>query len=377
MSANRYYSLNDYCKEVFGEKVYRLSLSGGMTCPNRDGTLSYGGCAFCSAGGSGDFAADAFLPVSEQFIQARQKIAAKTHCQKFIAYFQSFTNTYAPVDVLRQLYSEAMAPEEIVALSIGTRSDCLPPETLELLSDLNQEKPIWIELGLQSIHAKTLSAMNTHTTVAQFDAAVSKLHALGISVIAHVILGFPGETKEMMKDTVRHVAALPVSGIKLQLLHVLRGTALAEQYQLHPFPMMELDEYSDFVIDCLELLPPDMVVHRLTGDGPRSLLLAPSWSTDKKRILNTIHRRLKERNTRQGEHFYFFYLPTHIFPPSALIPYSFCNFLNSAFSKSSVSSVTYSLILSAHVSLLTAGSEHISLMCVNFNSSDSPSSFIP
>ena len=199
---------------------------------------------------------------------------------------------------------EAMAPEEIVALSIGTRSDCLPPETLELLSDLNQEKPIWIELGLQSIHAKTLSAMNTHTTVAQFDAAVSKLHALGISVIAHVILGFPGETKEMMKDTVRHVAALPVSGIKLQLLHVLRGTALAEQYQLHPFPMMELDEYSDFVIDCLELLPPDMVVHRLTGDGPRSLLLAPSWSTDKKRILNTIHRRLKERNTRQGEHFY-------------------------------------------------------------------------
>ena len=160
-----------------------------------------------------------------------------------------------PVDVLRQLYSEAMAPEEIVALSIGTRSDCLPPETLELLSDLNQEKPIWIELGLQSIHAKTLSAMNTHTTVAQFDAAVSKLHALGISVIAHVILGFPGETKEMMKDTVRHVAALPVSGIKLQLLHVLRGTALAEQYQLHPFPLMELDEYSDFVIDCLELLP--------------------------------------------------------------------------------------------------------------------------
>ena len=195
-----------------------------------------------------------------------------------------------------------MAPEEIVALSIVTRSDCLPPETLELLSDLNQEKPIWIELGLQSIHAKTLSAMNTHTTVAQFDAAVSKLHALGISVIAHVILGFPGETKEMMKDTVRHVAALPVSGIKLQLLHVLRGTALADQYQLHPFPMMELDEYSDFASDCLELLPPDMVVHRLTGDGPRSLLLAPSWSTDKKRILNTIHRRLKERNTRQGEH---------------------------------------------------------------------------
>lgn len=304
MSANRYYSLNDYCKKVFGEKVYRLSLSGGMTCPNRDGTLSYGGCAFCSAGGSGDFAADAVLPISEQLVQARQKISSKTHCRKFIAYFQSFTNTYAPVDVLRQLYTQAMAEDEIVALSIGTRSDCLPLETQKLLFQLNEIKPVWVELGLQSIHAATLSAMNTHTTVSQFDAAVTALHSHGISVIAHVILGFPGETKEMMKATVRHVAALPVSGIKLQLLHVLRGTALADQYLCHPFPMMELDEYCDLVIDCLELLPPEMVIHRLTGDGPRKLLIAPSWSTDKKRILNTIHHRLKERDTRQGEHFY-------------------------------------------------------------------------
>ena len=298
------YTANQYIKDTFGEKLYKLSLNAGTTCPNRDGTAGIGGCIFCSSLGSGDFSPKADVDIDRQIEQAKQLVASKFKGKHYIAYFQSFTNTYAPVDVLRQLYSEAMAPEEIVTLSIGTRSDCLPPETLELLSDLNQEKPIWIELGLQSIHAKTLSAMNTHTTVAQFDAAVSKLHALGISVIAHVILGFPGETKEMMKDTVRHVAALPVSGIKLQLLHVLRGTALAEQYQLHPFPMMELDEDSDFVIDCLELLPPDMVVHRLTGDGPRSLLLAPSWSTDKKRILNTIHRRLKERNTRQGEHFY-------------------------------------------------------------------------
>ena len=303
MSANRYYSLNDYCKEVFGEKVYRLSLSGGMTCPNRDGTLSYGGCAFCSAGGSGDFAADAFLPVSEQFIQARQKIAAKTHCQKFIAYFQSFTNTYAPVDVLRQLYSEAMAPEEIVALSIGTRSDCLPPETLELLSDLNQEKPIWIELGLQSIHAKTLSAMNTHTTVAQFDAAVSKLHALGISVIAHVILGFPGETKEMMKDTVRHVAALPVSGIKLQLLHVLKHTDQAQIYRQEPFKNPDKNSYFHLLAKCIASLRPDIVIHRLTGDGPKSLLIAPLWTGNKRLVLNQMQRYLKEQNLWQGKEY--------------------------------------------------------------------------
>ena len=292
MSANRYYSLNDYCKEVFGEKVYRLSLSGGMTCPNRDGTLSYGG--------SGDFAADAFLPVSEQFIQARQKIAAKTHCQKFIAYFQSFTNTYAPVDILRQLYSEAMAPEEIVALSIGTRSDCLPPETLELLSDLNQEKPIWIELGLQSIHAKTLSAMNTHTTVAQFDAAVSKLHALGISVIAHVILGFPGETKEMMKDTIRHVAALPVSGIKLQLLHVLSDSDLADLYRAGEYTPLEKEEYLTLVGDCIAHLRADIVLHRLTGDGDKNTLLAPLWSLRKRDVLNHLHRYLRENHIRQG-----------------------------------------------------------------------------
>jgi len=304
MSANRYYSLNDYCKEVFGEKVYRLSLSGGMTCPNRDGTLSYGGCAFCSAGGSGDFAADAFLPVSEQFIQARQKIAAKTHCQKFIAYFQSFTNTYAPVDVLRQLYSEAMAPEEIVALSIGTRSDCLPPETLELLSDLNQEKPIWIELGLQSIHAKTLSAMNTHTTVAQFDAAVSKLHALGISVIAHVILGFPGETKENFLDTVRYVADIGSDGIKLQLLHVLKGTDLALDYESKMFRTLTPDEYLDYIAEALSILPPDMVIHRVTGDGPKDLLIAPLWSANKRMVLNSLQKKMKQEHIFQGKFYH-------------------------------------------------------------------------
>lgn len=296
----RYYSLNDYCRETFGEKVYRLSLSAGTTCPNRDGSLGTGGCAFCSEGGSGDFAADAFLPIPEQIETAKLRISPKAHCQKFIAYFQSFTGTYAPVSYLSRIFSQAIKPEEIVALSIGTRSDCLPLPVLELLSGLNREKPLWIELGLQSIHQQTLSHMNTHTTVEQFDQAVTDLHARGIQVIAHVILGLPGETWEMMLATIRHLAALPISGIKLQLLHVLKGTPLAKEYEQSPFPVLELEDYCELVIDCLELLPPDVVIHRLTGDGPRNQLIAPLWSTDKKRVLNTIRRRMKERDTKQG-----------------------------------------------------------------------------
>lgn len=299
----RYYSLNDYCKEIFKEKVYRLSLSGGMSCPNRDGTLSTGGCAFCSEGGSGDFAADAALSIPLQLADAKARIAAKTDCHKFIAYFQSYTNTYAPVSYLKKLYFEAIEPEEIVALSIGTRSDCLSPDILDLLSSVNQTKPVWMELGMQTMHNETLDRMNTHTTAEQFDASVYALAERGIPVIAHVILGLPGETRDMMLATIRHVAALPVSGVKLQLLHVLDHTALADMYRNNPFPVMGLNEYCELVIDCLELLPPDLVIHRLTGDGPRNLLLAPRWSTDKKRVLNTIHRRMKERNTWQGKYY--------------------------------------------------------------------------
>ena len=297
----RYYSLNDYCLDTFGEKVYRLSLSGGMTCPNRDGTYGKGGCAFCSAGGSGDFAADASLSVTQQIAQAKERISSKTDCRKFIAYFQSYTNTYAPVSYLREIFTEAMEHEDIVALSVATRSDCLPEEVLDLLCELNLSKPVWVELGLQTIHNRTLKEMNTHSTVEQFDRAVSSLSDRGLSVITHVILGLPGETGEMMLETIRHVASMPVSGIKLQLLHVLKETALADRYHNTPFPIMELSEYCDLVIDCLALLPPCMVIHRLTGDGPRNLLIAPSWSTDKKRVLNTIHHRLKERDYWQGK----------------------------------------------------------------------------
>ena len=299
----RYYSLSEFCKNTFGEKVYRLSLNGGMTCPNRDGSLSTGGCSFCSEGGSGDFAASYDISVSAQLTEAKSRIQRKTDCKKFIAYFQAYTNTYAPLSHLRRIYTEALSEPDVVALSIGTRCDCLSEEVLSLLEELAHskfQKPIWIELGLQTIHNKTHTKLNTHTMVEQFDQAVANLHARGIPVIVHVILGLPGETKEMMLETISHIAHLPVDGIKLQLLHILKGTALAFEYEAKPFPLFELEEYCDFVIDCLELLPPHMVIHRLTGDGPRKLLIAPLWSTDKKRVLNTITKRFNERDTWQG-----------------------------------------------------------------------------
>lgn len=296
----RYYSLSEYCKQSFGEKVYRLSLHGGMTCPNRDGSLGIGGCAFCSEGGSGDFAADYQVSISAQIAEAKLRIQQKTDCSKFIAYFQAYTNTYAPISHLRRIFTEALDEPEVVALSIGTRSDCLAVEVLDLLEELSQTKPIWVELGLQTIHNRTLELMNTHTTVEQFDDAVTRLHARNLPVITHVILGLPGETQDMMKETISHVASLPVSGIKLQLLHVLKSTTLAKMYETEPFPVFSLEEYCDLVIDFLELLPENMVIHRLTGDGPRKLLVAPLWSTDKKRVLNTIHKRMMERDTWQG-----------------------------------------------------------------------------
>ena len=309
----RYFSLNEYCKQSFDGKVYRLSLNGGMTCPNRDGSLGVGGCTFCSEGGSGDFAASYDVSISAQIAEAQTRIQQKTNCNKFIAYFQAYTNTYAPLSHLRRIYTEALETPEVVALSIGTRCDCLGEDVLALLDELQNTtwpspaglvpKPIWVELGLQTIHDVTHIHLNTHTTVSLFDEAVAKLRAHSISVITHIILGLPGETKEMMLQTVSHVASLPIAGIKLQLLHILKGTKLAFEYEAEPFPLFELEEYCDFIIDCLEILPPDMVIHRLTGDGPRKLLIAPLWSTDKKRVLNTINKKLYERDTWQGKRF--------------------------------------------------------------------------
>ena len=260
MNDARYYSLNTYLRQTFGEKVYRLSLNGGMTCPNRDGSIGTGGCIFCSAGGSGDFAASPQQSVTGQIAQAKLLLREKTNCRKYIAYFQAYTNTYAPVGVLRALYTEALAQPDIVALSIATRCDCLPPDVLDLLAELNTIKPVWVELGLQTIHEHTLRF-------------------------------------------IRSLAAHPVFGVKLQLLHVLEGTDLGTLYKNDPFPLFTLEEYCDLIADCLALLPPEMVIHRLTGDGPRRLLLAPQWSTDKKRVLNTIHRQLAGRDLWQGKYY--------------------------------------------------------------------------
>ena len=298
---NPYYSLNDYLKQTFGEKVYRLSLNGGMTCPNRDGTLDSRGCIFCSAGGSGDFAASPSLSVTEQIEQAKERIQKKSNCKKFIAYFQAYTNTYAPVPYLKKLFTEAINHPDIVAISIGTRCDCLDDDVLELLCELNQIKPVWVELGLQSIHNETHTRIRSGFTYEQYLHAVTSLKEKHITVITHLILGLPGETKEMMLASVDAVAALPCDGIKLQLLHVLKNTDLASLYESDPFPVFSLEDYCDFIVTCVEHLPPRMVVHRLTGDGPRSLLIAPLWSTDKKRVLNTIQKRFRERDTWQGK----------------------------------------------------------------------------
>lgn len=300
---NCYYSLNQYCHEQFGEKVYRLSLNGGITCPNRDGTLDTCGCSFCSLGGSGDFATSANLPIPLQIEEAKKRIASKTNCQKFIAYFQAYTNTYAPISYLRSIFTEAITPSEIVALSIGTRCDCLSDEVITLLSELNQKKPIWIELGLQTIHNTTHQALSTHTTLEQFEDALTRLSQNNIPVITHLILGLPGETKEMIKESISYIAHSKTSGIKLQLLHILKDTALAQQFKTAPFPIYTMEEYCNLIVDCIEQLPPNIVLHRITGDGPRNLLIEPLWSTDKKRVLNTIHHLFAERDTWQGKRY--------------------------------------------------------------------------
>ncbi len=284
--------LNDYLRERFGCKVYKIALSAKVTCPNRDGTLGTRGCIFCSEGGSGDFAADASLSIPDQLREARARIAHKNPGGKYIAYFQSFTGTYAPLPYLREIFSQAMEPDDIAALSVGTRPDCLGEEVIALLSELNERKPVWVELGLQTIHERTASYIRRGYPLEVYDRAVRDLKAAGLTVIVHVILGLPGETRQDMEETVSYVCASGIDGIKLQLLHVLKGTDLEKEYALGRVPVMTLEEYADLLADLTVLIPEDVVVHRLTGDGPKSLLIAPAWSGDKKRVLNTIRKRL-------------------------------------------------------------------------------------
>lgn len=296
----RYYSLDYYLKETFGEKVYKIALNGGMTCPNRDGTLDDRGCIFCSKGGSGDFASSVHLSITEQLEQGKALLKNKSDCKQFIAYFQAYTNTYAPVSYLRAIFTEAIMNSEVATLSIATRPDCLNAEILNLLADLNQIKPVWVELGLQTMHKDSALFIRRGFDYTCYEQAVYALSNIGISVITHLILGLPYETHDMMLHTVKEISKLPVNGVKLQLLHILKDTDLADIYLQENFDVLALDDYVELVIDCLEYLPQNVVIHRLTGDGPKELLMAPMWSTNKRNVLNQIQRRLKERDTYQG-----------------------------------------------------------------------------
>lgn len=287
-------TVNEYCKKQFGEKLYKISLNGGMSCPNRDGKLDVRGCIFCSAGGSGDFAPDRSIPLDEQIEDAKRRVSSKYKGTHYIAYFQAYTNTYAPVEKLRALFMPVIKREDIAVLSIATRPDCLSDEVLDLLRELNDIKPVWVELGLQTIHEKTADYIRRGYSLPVYDKAIRDLEAIGIHTITHLILGLPGETKEDMLQSVRYVSDCGSQGIKLQLLHVLKGTDLASDYEKGLFRTLLFDEYIDLLADCVSLLPKDMIVHRLTGDGPKNLLIAPMWSADKKRVMNAIYQRLKK-----------------------------------------------------------------------------------
>ncbi|MDO5520410.1 MAG: TIGR01212 family radical SAM protein [bacterium] len=300
-----YQSLNYYLKEQYHEKIYKLSLNGGMTCPNRDGKISYGGCIFCSEGGSGDFAEDHLLSITAQIEAAKEKMhgatVTKTVGQKYIAYFQAYTNTYAPVSVLRKLFYEAINHPDIVILSIATRPDCLDDEILDLLAELNKIKPVWVELGLQTMHEETAILINRGYPLSCFEDAVKGLSKRNINTIVHVILGLPGETNEHILETVTYLNMLPIQGIKFQLLHVLKNTKLADYIdQVH---LYSLEEYIALLIDCIAHTRPDIIIHRITGDGPKKLLLAPLWSSNKKLVLNSIHKAMKETSTWQGKYY--------------------------------------------------------------------------
>ena len=303
-----YRSLDWQLKTQFGEKVYKLALNGGMSCPNRDGKVGRGGCIFCSEGGSGDFAADGHLSVKEQIAIQKEALRNKKTARKYIAYFQAYTNTYAPADYLERIFTEAIEDPEVVILSIATRPDCLPEDVLDLLARLNQQKPVWVELGLQTMHEESAQIIHRGYDLACFERAVSELRSREIDVIVHTILGLPGEGKEEVLQTIDYLNHMDIQGIKLQLLHILKGTQLGqiylEQKEGQEFiSPMTMEAYIDLVIDCVEHLSPEITIHRLTGDGPKELLLAPMWSTRKRTVLNEIHKELKKRDAWQGKRY--------------------------------------------------------------------------
>ena len=297
----RYYSYSRFLKECFGSKVFKICLDGGFSCPNRDGTLSTLGCLFCSQGGSGEFAENRCYSIKEQIVLGRNQTVKKYHGEKYLAYFQAYTNTYAPLSRLKDLYEEAVNQEEICGIIIGTRPDCLPEDVLSYLEELNRRKPVFLELGFQTCHDSTARFLNRGYDSPVFDDAVLRCHDHGLRVTAHIIAGLPGESREMQYETIDHLNRLPISGIKISMLNLLKDTPLAAWYRDNPFPLYTMEEYVDVVIGCLERLRPDIVIERITGDGPRKLLIEPQWILHKHRVLNTINKEMKVRDTRQGK----------------------------------------------------------------------------
>lgn len=298
-----FYSLNAYARDTFGHKLYKVSLDAGMTCPNRDGTCGRRGCIFCSEGGSGDFAGSSFLSITEQINKGMESLKSKARNAGYIAYFQAYSNTYDSVERLRDLYMEALSHPAVEVLSIATRPDCLPPEVLDLLEECRKIKPVWIELGLQTIHEKSAAFIRRGYDLSCFDAAVSELRRRGIEVIVHTIIGLPGETMPDFLKTIQYLNQMDIQGMKLHLLHILKNTDLAEYYAANPFPLPSLEEYCRILGQLLAHMRPDIVVHRITGDGPKALLIAPLWTGQKKHVMNTILKYLKEHDIFQGKEY--------------------------------------------------------------------------
>ncbi|WP_195988439.1 TIGR01212 family radical SAM protein [Clostridium sp. D53t1_180928_C8] len=302
-NGKRYHSLNYFLRNKFGEKIYKISLDGGFTCPNRDGKVAKGGCTFCSARGSGDFAGSRILSITEQFEDRKEMMEKKWKDGKYIAYFQAYTNTYAPVEELRRKYEEALAQKNVIALSIGTRPDCLDDDVLDYLEELNKKTYLWVELGLQTINDKTAHNFNRGYDFETFDSSLKKLQERGIEVVVHTIFGLPGETKEDMLKTVDYVAHSGAQGVKFHLLHLMQGTKMVEQYESGELQLLSREDYIDLICKSVAMIPEDMVVHRLTGDAPRQSLVGPMWSLKKWEVLNDIDKALVDNNIWQGKDF--------------------------------------------------------------------------
>jgi uncharacterized protein len=299
----RYHSWNYHLRQQFGHKVFKVALDGGFDCPNRDGTVAHGGCTFCSAAGSGDFAGDRALSIEKQFHDIKTKMHQKWKNGKYLGYFQAFTNTHAPVDELRDKFESVLRQEGVVGLSIATRPDCLPDDVVEYLAELNERTYLWVELGLQTVHERTALLINRAHDYSSYVEGVNKLRRHGIKICSHIINGLPLETTDMMMETAKEVAKLDVQGIKIHLLHLLKGTPMVKQYEKGQLTFLTFEEYIILVCDQLEILPPEMVIHRITGDGPPDLMIGPMWSMNKWQVFNAIEAELERRNSFQGKYF--------------------------------------------------------------------------